>query len=193
MTEPTTIFESTTRFGAEPVEMSIRPLHPDDAAQLHAMRSCPGVMRQNPMRPYPTLQQAQGWLAKLAAPSMAIAALVGDTLVGAADLHPGALRRAHSGWLGISVHDDWQGKGVGTRLMAELIDAADNWYGLRRLELNVFADNHRAIALYRKFGFSHEATFRGAVLRDGMLIDSVFMGRLRAPMGHLQAEIEAAV
>jgi putative acetyltransferase len=65
--------------------------------------------------------------------------------------------------------------------MAELIDLADNWLGLRRLELHVFTDNDPALALYRKFGFEIEVHQRGAVLRRGALIDCYFMARLREP------------
>jgi putative acetyltransferase len=60
----------------------------------------------------------------------------------------------------MGVRDDWQGKGVGSALMRAALDLADNWLGLRRLELNVHADNERAIALYRKFGFEIEGTHR---------------------------------
>jgi putative acetyltransferase len=69
-------------------------------------------------------------------------------------------RRAHVGQLDMGVRDDWQGKGVGSALMRAALDLADNWLGLRRLELNVHADNERAIALYRKFGFEIEGTHR---------------------------------
>lgn len=188
MTERSSPSESTTRHPAGRVDIDIRSVHPDDAAQIYALRMCPGVVRQNPTPAHSTLEQTREWIVKLESPAIAIAACIDGTVVGTADLHPGSLRRAHSGRIGISVHDDWQGKGIGTRLMTELIDTADNWYGLRRLELSVFADNHRAIGLYRKFGFAGEATYRGAVLRDGLLIDTLFMGRVRAPAAHPQSD-----
>ena len=83
------------------------------------------------------------------------------------------------GPIGIGVHDAWHRRGIGNALMTELLDLADNWLGLRRVELHVFADNHAALALYRKFGFEIEAHQRGAVLRRGVLIDCYFMARLR--------------
>lgn len=87
-------------------------------------------------------------------------------------------RRAHVGEIGMGVRDDWQGKGVGSALMQAAIDLADNWLGIRRLELHVHADNERAIALYRKFGFALEGTHRAYALRDGVYIDSLSMARL---------------
>ena len=37
--------------------------------------------------------------------------------------------------------------------MKELINLSDNIIKLKRLELQVFADNEKAIKLYKKFGF----------------------------------------
>jgi putative acetyltransferase len=87
-------------------------------------------------------------------------------------------RRAHVGEIGMAVRDDWQGKGVGSALMRAALDLADNWLGLRRLELSVHADNARAIALYRKFGFEVEGTHRAYSVRDGVYVDSLSMARI---------------
>jgi putative acetyltransferase len=87
-------------------------------------------------------------------------------------------RRRHVGGLGITVAADWQGKGIGTLLMEALLDWADNWAGLMRVELTVYTDNTRAIALYEKFGFVHEGTHRAFALRGGRYVDSHAMARL---------------
>ncbi|WP_246777034.1 hypothetical protein [Microvirga sp. VF16] len=42
--------------------------------------------------------------------------------------------------------------------MRELVDAADDWLGLRRMELTVYTDKGRAIRLYQRFGFETEGT-----------------------------------
>jgi RimJ/RimL family protein N-acetyltransferase len=42
---------------------------------------------------------------------------------------------------------------VGTALMAALVDTADNWLDLKRLELTVYVDNEPATRLCQKFGF----------------------------------------
>ncbi|MNR49613.1 Spermidine N(1)-acetyltransferase [compost metagenome] len=73
----------------------------------------------------------------------------------------------------------WQGKGVGSKLLATALDIADNWMNLQRIELSVYADNEAAIALYRKFGFETEGLFRDYAVRDGVLVDTLSMARLR--------------
>jgi L-phenylalanine/L-methionine N-acetyltransferase len=87
-------------------------------------------------------------------------------------------RRSHVASFGIGVAKAWQGHGVGTALMAALIDYADRWAGILRIELTVYADNTRAIALYRKFGFEPEGTMRGFAMRDGRYVDALAMARL---------------
>jgi putative acetyltransferase len=86
----------------------------------------------------------------------------------------------------MAVRDDWQGRGVGSALMAAAIDLADNWLGFRRLELTVYVDNAAALALYRRFGFEVEGTLRQYALRAGAFVDAYTMARLvsaAAPAG----------
>ncbi|MFM0618865.1 GNAT family N-acetyltransferase [Paraburkholderia nemoris] len=165
--------------GSLPEGLTLRALRVADAEQYHALLQLPAVVNGNPHVPFQTIASTREYLEELAAPEIAIAAMVGDTLVGQAVLTPFKGRRAHAASLGIGVHDAWHRRGIGNALMTELIDLVDNWLGLRRLELFVFADNHAAFALYRKFGFEIEVHQRGAVLRRGVLIDCYFMARLR--------------
>lgn len=162
-----------------PEGLVVRALRPGDAEALHAMYDGPTVMWGNVRAPYSSLAQTRQWIAREVSPALLIGAWVGETMVGQAELYPQKLRRAHVGEIGISVHDGWQGRGIGAHLMGQILGYADNWLGLRRLELHVFADNERAIALYCKFGFEVEARFRGAVLRARVLIDAFLMARLR--------------
>lgn len=164
-----------------PEGLTLRALRLADAEQFHAMQQLPVVVNGNPHVPFESVTVTREYIEKLAPGEIVIAATVGDTLVGEAELTPYKGRRAHAGSIGICVHDAWHRRGIGNVLMTELLDLADNWLGLRRVELHVFADNHAALALYRKFGFEIEVRQRGAVLRRGVLIDCYFMARLREP------------
>src|SRR5215216_4187924 len=83
------------------------------------------------------------------------------------------------GNIGMAVHDDWQGKGIGTALMEAALDLADNWLNLTRIELRVYTDNAAGIALYEKFGFEVEGTHRRLAFRDGEYVDAYSMARLK--------------
>lgn len=90
-----------------------------------------------------------------------------------------APRRKHVGSFGICVHPDFHGRGVGRALMAEMINLADNWLNLLRLELSVASENSRAIALYRRFGFEVEGELKMDLFRNGRYGDTTQMARLR--------------
>jgi putative acetyltransferase len=79
----------------------------------------------------------------------------------------------------MSVDEALQGRGIGRALMAAVIDLADNWYNLRRLELEVYTDNDVAIRLYQRFGFIIEGTHRSYAYREGAFVDAYSMARLR--------------
>jgi ribosomal protein S18 acetylase RimI-like enzyme len=62
------------------------------------------------------------------------------------------LKNRYYGELGIGIKDDFQGMGIGSKLMNNLISLARK-EELRRIRLTVMVDNYRAIKLYEKFGF----------------------------------------
>ena len=87
--------------------------------------------------------------------------------------------RAHVGRLGIGLLPDYRGRKIGPRLLAATIaDAFQK--GLTRIELEVFADNACALALYRKFGFVEEGRKRHARGLAGIPEDSIDMVLLKA-------------
>lgn len=114
----------------------------------------------------------------------ALVAEVDGKVVGTAGLHRGRRPRAyHAAGFGMTVHEAYQGQGVGKALMAAAVEAADKWLNLVRIELEVWPDNERAIRLYESFGFEHEGRKRMAGFRDGQYVDSLVMGRIRPGLG----------
>lgn len=98
-------------------------------------------------------------------------------------------RRRHVGEFGMAVHDAQLRKGIGSQLITAMLNLADNWINLRRIELTVFCDNKSAIALYQKFGFIIEGQSPEYAFRDGEFIDAYHMGRLN-PTVNTPAERE---
>ena len=152
-----------------------------DAEALQATFASPDAIAGTLQLPYPGVDMWRKRLAEWPAEDFLLVAEADGEVVGNAGLHSASKspRRRHAGSLGMSVRDDWQGKGVGTALMAAIVDLADNWMGYRRLELTVYTDNEAAIALYRKFGFEVEGTLREYALRNGLYVDAYTMARLR--------------
>jgi putative acetyltransferase len=165
--------------------LKIRRAEPDDYSAIYEIYSGPKAFTGTLQLPYPSLEL---WRQRMAAPgdgAYHLVAVVADRVVGTIDLHtfPNKPRRQHACTIGMGVHDDWQGKGVGTALMRASVDLADNWLNLRRLELEVYTDNEAAIRLYERFGFEREGTLRQYAYRNGRYVDSYLMARLRPSDG----------
>lgn len=163
--------------------ITLRRATPADAAAFARIMGEPEVQANLLQLPYPSVETWQRRLADNDAPGNTTLALVaerGGEVVGSAGLHPvgPVLRRRHAAMLGISVAREHQGRGVGAALMRGLVDYADRWGQILRIELTVFADNARAIALYERFGFEHEGRARAYALRDGRYEDVLQMARL---------------
>ena len=160
--------------------LRIRRAEADDCDAVYEMFTASTVYSGTLQLPYPSREY---WRKRLSENTESVYHLVGiieDRIVGMVSVAiPNRPRRKHAGAIGISVHGDWQGKGIGKELMRALVDLADNWLNLTRLELEVYADNEAAIRLYERFGFEVEGRLRQHALRDGQFVDSIMMGRLR--------------
>ncbi|AUN30663.1 GNAT family N-acetyltransferase [Niveispirillum cyanobacteriorum] len=162
-----------------PPGLWLRARQLDDAAAMAAMASMPKFRHGTLRPPFPSVEGTRAWMEKGGADDLQVVAILEGKLVGSAGLFRLGGRRRHVADLAIGVHDDAQGMGVGKSLMHALIDAADRWLDLHRVELTVFADNDGAIRLYRHFGFVEEGRLRDYAFRDGVYIDALAMGRLR--------------
>lgn len=162
-------------------EITIRRMTADDAEALQRIFDGPRALRGTLQIPYWSADMRRDRFLELPKTDYPLAAVVDGEMVGQLVLHtnPNSPRRRHAGSLGMAVRDDWQGKGVGTALMAACVDLADNWLNLLRLELDVFVDNEAGIRLYRKFGFEVEGTLRQFAFRDGAYADVFAMARLQ--------------
>ena len=85
-------------------------------------------------------------------------------------------RLGHRVRLGISILEEYRNVGLGTKMMEILISKARE-YGKRTIELDVRADNGRAIHVYEKLGFVHEGRKKEAFYVDGEYIDLALMAK----------------
>jgi len=90
--------------------------------------------------------------------------------------HRDSEKSKHVRGLAMGVARKYRGMGVGTALM----DYAVRWARVRKVKkivLSVFSTNRKAIALYKKFGFTIEGTRKKQLLIHGKYVDEIMMGR----------------
>ena len=157
----------------------VRAFEPDDVPAITAMFNQRGVAAGTIQIPYTSASERRERYVPSETLRMLVAEIDGK-VVGEGALWLYSLRRKHVGSIGMAVDESFQGQGVGSALMAALMDLADNWYNLRRVELTVYSDNAHAIYLYQKFGFTVEGTHTAFAFREGEYVDALSMARVRA-------------
>ena len=160
-------------------DILIRAREPGDMADITELLNQPRAIWGTLQLPFVSLDARQRRAAAGSASDLHLVAVIDGKAIGSASLNRFENRRAHAGSIGMAVHDAYAGRGAGSALMEAIVGQADNWLNLTRLELNVWSDNTRAIALYERFGFEREGVFRNYAWRDGAYADSVAMARLR--------------
>lgn len=85
----------------------------------------------------------------------------------------------HRGLLGISIHHEFRGEGIGEIFFNRMLDLAKRIEGLTQAELSVMEKNERAKFLYKKMGFIEVGRMPNAfLLEDGSLSDDITMVRV---------------
>lgn len=163
-----------------PESLVFRAADPSDAQALSRFSQDPSVLYGSSQVP---TNSAAYWRRRLTgwagAGASTIVAEVNGDVIGCGNLNLSDVpRRRHAAILGLSVIAPYQGMGIGDRMMAELVAHAEERLAVERIELQVYADNHRAIRLYEKYGFVAEGISRKDAWRDGGYADSLVMARL---------------
>ena len=160
--------------------ITIRAMEPADAREVSAVTGGAGTFEGTLQLPDMPVASRVEWLEKVDPLSCRLVAVAAGRVVGLAGLHSvgNSLRRSHVRMLAIGIGSDFQGRGVGRMLISRLLDWADNWAGVLRIELMVHADNDRAMALYRAMGFEEEGRHLAYAMKDGRYVDSLSMARL---------------
>jgi L-phenylalanine/L-methionine N-acetyltransferase len=158
------------------MDLHIRPIRLEDSAALYEIRRQPEVQKFTTAMP---TERQVDFFGRLGAHDHVLVAELDGRVVGVAGLHGKEGKFRHAAGVGIAVHDAFAGRGVGRALMERIVDVADNWLNLVRVELEVFADNERAKRLYERLGFVEEGRKRKAVFRAGQYIDELLMARVR--------------
>lgn len=159
-------------------KVSVRAQRPEDSEQLAELYNLPGFLQGTLRLPFRTPEEVRRDFENAPSTDLLLVAAAGAQIIGQARLVRGRDRRAHTARLFLGVHDDWTRRGVGTALLRAMIDSADNWLAIKRLELAIYADNGAAKALCEKNGFEVEGLMRSYAFRSGRLVDALSMARI---------------
>lgn len=162
-----------------PAHIRLTPLRPEDSDQLFAWINDSDLVNLNaPFKPV-SRPDHERWFASITARrDVAIFAIrlgSDDRLIGTCQLNEiDRDRRTCRLQIRIGDRREWA-KGYGTEAVTELLRHAWGALGMRRVSLDVFADNARAIRAYEKAGFSRAGATPGAVVIKGERKDLVEM------------------
>jgi ribosomal protein S18 acetylase RimI-like enzyme len=165
----------------------VRKATPADARGYIALIK--GVLREQPPvdTPYapdefdPPLERIRDRIADVAASdnSLFLVAEGGRKIVGALTCGGGTLAAdRHMTALGVYVEKAWRDQGIGRALMSRCVEWAKTSSVVERVELEVYAQNARAIHLYEAFGFEREGVKRRLYYQHGAPIDMLMMALL---------------
>ncbi|MCZ4370334.1 GNAT family N-acetyltransferase [Vibrio diazotrophicus] len=159
--------------------VEIRRAEPSDARAIKQIYECKNAYSSTLQLPHPSLTLWEKRTTDVPDNVFVYVALVDGEIVGNLGFEVcTSPRRRHVASLGMGVKDDVQGRGVGSALLATVIDLADNWLNLKRIELTVYSDNDRAINLYKKFGFAVEGESKAYAFRSGEYVSAYHMARV---------------
>jgi RimJ/RimL family protein N-acetyltransferase len=128
----------------------------------------------------PSLQDEINWLAQRDGENGVVFIAEQDSkIIGLIDtIIPKIDEFKHTCEFGMSVLAAYRSKGIGRGLIQHLLIWA-NIRHISNVELNVFSNNHAAIALYDSLGFVEDGRRKNAVrLQDGTFCDLIHMTRL---------------
>ena len=160
-------------------DLIIRPILLQDAQALWMIARQEGVIETTMALPSLRLEQRIKSISEWSENDHYMVAERAGEVVGVAGLTVGSGRTRHSGSLFVYVARKQQGQGIGTRLVQSLLDLADNWLLLRRVELTVLTENEGARRLYERLGFVVEGCRKMSVISQGELKDEWLMARYR--------------
>jgi RimJ/RimL family protein N-acetyltransferase len=109
--------------------------------------------------------------------SFVMGAFEGNILIGVVTfIREDRIKIKHKGGIyGMFINPDFQGKGIGSKLMKLTLEKAFKMEGLRQINLGVMSSNLNAIRLYEKMGFKPYGVEEKAVFVNETFLDESLM------------------
>lgn len=162
----------------DPLDITVRYTEPEDAQHMIEWFSDPGTLRWFPMCDETEVKDSANRWVGFYRYKCSLTAVVNGTPAGIATLYLQPYRRlAHQCEFGIIVGKDFQGKGVGSYLLEELMRLAKNNFSIELLHLQVYAENP-AMRFYKRYGFREYGRQTRWIKEEKVYVGRVFMERL---------------
>ncbi|MFQ5349301.1 MAG: GNAT family N-acetyltransferase [Thermoanaerobaculia bacterium] len=160
----------------------IRSYRAGDAAALVAYADNRNVSRNLRDRfPYPyTADAAARWLKHVAAeePQTSFAIATVDELIGGIGVELGEDIHHRTGEIGFWLGEPFWGRGIVTAAVVAFTPWAFERFALVRIWAGVFESNLASARVLEKAGYAFEGRHRGAVVKDGRVLDELVYARL---------------
>lgn len=167
----------------EAEEVALRPVATEDAEPIVTWRNQPDAARQL-FAPPPTLESHRSWFAGLRAKGDRVEFMVERAGVAVGTVGFASIDLiARTATFGILLSEEARGHGIGERASRLALSWAFGALRLEKVELEAFADNAPALALYDRLGFV--VTERSARLKDGVERPTQRMTLVRSAAGGL--------
>lgn len=126
-----------------------------------------------------TVKEQKKWFEEHSSKNPMLVAEIGEEIVGFASLSKYSIRCAYSDTAEISIYikEKYQGKGVGTQLMKEIVDAGEK-AGLHAVISRIAEGNKISIKLHEDVGFKHVGIYKEVGFKFGKRLDVYLMQKL---------------
>lgn len=159
-------------------DITIRMAEEGDEKCLIGWLLQPGVLRWFPLSDLREIEDAARIWISYSKQHAVLTALWDGVPCGIANLYIQPFKKlSHQCLFAIIVDEAHRGKGVGSRLLSELIDLAKNRFHIELLHLEVYEGNP-AIRLYQKFGFQEYGKQKRFIKEDGVYLSKVLMQKV---------------
>lgn len=156
-------------------EITTRLAVDEDQKYLVEWLSQPGVLKWFPLTDLREIEDAARIWISYSKQNAVLTALWNGVPCGIANLYIQPFKKlSHQCLFAIIVDEAYRGRGVGTRLLKDLMELAKNRFSIELLHLEVYESNP-AIGLYQKFGFTEYGKQKHFIKEDGMYLSKVLM------------------
>lgn len=119
----------------------VRARRLSDAEEITDLINLPGYRAGTLRPPYQRVEEVRKHMENPSPGALDLVVTLDGRIVGNCGLNRLGGRRQHVASIGMGVHDDFTGRGFGRILLGAMVDAADDWLDIKRLELTVYTDN----------------------------------------------------